>query len=326
MTKLRGFSGPVEDLERAWPETLAAADPYAGDERLSDPMDAARLERISAAWDLDAAALAAWDAEFLRVHGAVLDGRATVAELAAVAARHGLDVPFRSDRRSPVPVGRVLPDEVIADLAADLVPDLGLVAVDRVLGPWADLSPPRRVRRAASTVMAYAPLTRQGVRPAARARETKPLIALWIRSGLKAVHMAPPMLWRVQEDGSLEPRLPLAGGWRPTGPVSGLPPGADQVVGRAVHHKGGWWLACGLPVGPVPDDLSALMARLSVAGWRLRRHEPRLTWEDLLRDRGEVLYRALCEWGWHEWPEALWHSWQAWSASPDPWAADPKAS
>jgi hypothetical protein len=31
---------------------------------------------------------------------------------------------------------------------------------------------------------------------------------------------------------------------------------------------------------------------------RLRRHERRLTWEDLLRERAEVVYRTACEWSW----------------------------
>ena len=44
---------------------------------------------------------------------------------------------------------------------------------------------------------------------------------------------------------------------------------------------------------------------------RLRRHDRRLTWEDLLRDRPEVLYRTACEWIWmHDGPDSTSRLWQ----------------
>lgn len=315
MTKMRGFSAPVPDTERAWPEVISAADPFAGDERLADPIPRERLVRIARARGLDVEALARADARFLAAWAGLLDGAGEVAELREAAGYLGLTAPFRHDWRSPHPARRVLSDGWLGETAEDLVPDVGELAPDRVLGPWADLDLPRRVRLAAASLMVYAPLTRQAVRPAARAREARPYLPLWVRNGLKAVFLAPPMLWRVEADGSLSPRLPLSETWIPEGPVLHAPLGLGDVLGRAVLGPEGWWLASALPLGEVPEDLGPVLARLEVAGWRQRRHSPRLTWEDLLRDRGEVLYRSLSEWSWHAWPESVWQSWQSWSAA-----------
>lgn len=315
MTKMRGFSSPVPDTERAWPEVLAAADPFAGDERILDPIPRERLERIARARGLDVALLARADARFLDAWARLLDGEAPMDELHEAALDLGLTTPFRHDWRSPHPARRVLSDGWLGETAEDLVPDVGVHAPDRILGPWADLDLPWRVRLSAASLLVYAPLSRQAVRPAARARDAKPHLPVWVRNGLKAVFLAPPMLWRVEADGSLSPRLPLSRTWTPEGPVLNAPRGVGDVLGRAVLSREGWWLASALPMGEVPEDLEPVLARMEVAGWRQRRHSPRLTWEDLLRDRGEVLYRSLCEWSWHAWPESVWQSWQSWSAA-----------
>ena len=319
MSKLRAFSGPVPDLERAWPEWLSLADPFAGDERVDDPIEPDRILRIAKAIGRDPVLLAEQDARFLRTYAQVLDGRATMDALAVDAEYLDLCAPFPHDWRRANPARKRLVDGWLGETAEDLVPDVGVHAPDRILGPWADMAVPRRVLLTAASLLVYTPLNRQSVRPAARARDSKPFLPLWIRNGIKAVFLAPPMLYRVAADGSLTPRLPLAEGWVPEGPVEGVPMGVGDVLGRAVLGQDGrWWLASALPLGEVPEDLDPVLGRLQIAGWRLRRHAPRLTWEDLLRDRAEVLYRTLCEWGWHQWPDSLWQSWQSWSAVAPP--------
>jgi hypothetical protein len=41
-----------------------------------------------------------------------------------------------------------------------------------------------------------------------------------------------------------------------------------------------------------------LVRRLDLELLRLRRRERRLSWEVMLRERSEVLYRTACEWLW----------------------------
>jgi hypothetical protein len=54
-------------------------------------------------------------------------------------------------------------------------------------------------------------------------------------------------------------------------------------------------LALRLPRGADPD---LLLTRLRLELWRERRHAPTLTWTDLLRHRGELVYRFAHELSW----------------------------
>ena len=108
-----------------------------------------------------------------------------------------------------------------------------------------------------------------------------------------AMMRAPTMLWWTEP---FEPALPLSDRWRPDTAVNGLPD-SPAFIGRIYCTPEGWHCCCVLPL-PVRPDPTALMARLRLELMRLRRFERRMTWEDLLRDRGEVVYRTLCEQLW----------------------------
>ena len=187
-------------------------------------------------------------------------------------------------------------DDVICDLAEDWVPSIGLLAPPRVLGPWAMLALPRRLRMFCGAVMSFSPVFPPSIRPMSRPGRTKPKVDGVIKSALIAVLRAPMMLWVPTVDGELEPLLPMARRSRPEGPVTGIPD-APAVLGRAVQHPDGWWLACALPL-PVRPDVSILQRRLELEYQRLRRHDRRMTWEDILRDRSELVCRTVCEWLW----------------------------
>ena len=102
------------------------------------------------------------------------------------------------------------------------------------------------------------------------------------------------MIWCIGGGDTVRPHLPLAPLAVPDGPVAGLPT-TPAVVGRAVRTPDGWRLVAGLPMPQVPPA-DPVRARLKLELIRLRRRERRLTWEDLLRERSEVLYRTACEW------------------------------
>ena len=103
------------------------------------------------------------------------------------------------------------------------------------------------------------------------------------------------MLWRTE---GVEPLLPISDRWLPEGPVSGLPE-TPSFVGRIYKTPDGWQCCCVLPLPLLPDP-GPLQARIHLELMRLRRFERRISWEDVLRDRGEVLYRSVCEQLWLE--------------------------
>lgn len=287
---------------------LAPRDPWAGDEVLDDPVGSEYRGQPIAPDD-------EWDRRFRAAYRAVLDGRAPLSAVEEPARRLGIAGPVRHDRRPATSAPRAVADGVLADIVEDLVPDIGMIAPDRVLGPWADLAVPRPIRVVAAAVMAFAPLLEPAVTAVARHTKAKPRPSVVERRAIAAIRMAPPCLWRVER---LRPLLRVAPGFVPEGPVDFA--GAPFAIARAVPVPEGVHLACALPLPHAPPP-EVLERRLRLEYLRQRRHERRLTWEDLLRTRGEVLYRTACEWSYLHDAHALWDCWSRWS--PDA-AASPR--
>ena len=116
-----------------------------------------------------------------------------------------------------------------------------------------------------------------------------------VRQTLRVMARTPPMLWKVKGH-TLEPMLPLGERFMARGPIAGLP-NVPAVIGRAIATKQGTYLAATLPLMRMPPA-DVIHRRLWLEYLRLRRRERRLSWEDLLRERGEVLYRSCFEWLW----------------------------
>jgi hypothetical protein len=65
-------------------------------------------------------------------------------------------------------------------------------------------------------------------------------------------------------------------------------------VGRPYRVGDGWAWSCVATLPRAPDT-DVLLRRLRLELWRERTRERRMTFEDLLRHRPEVLYRAAFE-------------------------------
>jgi hypothetical protein len=184
---------------------------------------------------------------------------------------------------------------VLTDIVEDWTADAPAFGADSVLGPWGEARPvPRRVRALAAAVLCLSPIIAQRVRPVTRYLRDEPPPPPRLRESLLAVLHAPACLWANEGGGRLRPLIPFSPRLLPTGPVLGLPE-APAYVGRVLEGPRGWWMALALPLPAAPES-AILTRRMDLEMLRLRRHERRLTWEDLLRDRAEVLYRSSCEW------------------------------
>jgi hypothetical protein len=294
VTRLHTPFALPDELEKAWPTELTAMDPHAGDERLPDPASHEAYAAYARPPLLDAAGHRRWDGEFLERYGQILDGAAPYAAIEPAAEALQVLAPPTHDRRPPHVANEFVPDPTIADFCEDWLPDITLFCGERVFGPYGMGCGRDRLRTAAA-VMCFSPLIPPSVRPVTRVCRSSPKPSRSLRGGMIGVLRSPAMLWRVEGE-RLVPVLPLGERFRPPGPVACLPEG-EAVVGRAVQGPDGWWLACGIGLSRLPPA-EALMPRLMLELYRLRRHERRYTWEDLLRDRGELLYRSVCEWLW----------------------------
>lgn len=310
-------------LEHSWPEIVAPADPWAGDERLHERgswEDLSTHGAVAQAEDLTQAQQEAWDDAFCHQYAAVLDGRAPWGATDRAGQALGLLAPRAHDRRPVRPAPYTLPDEALAHIVEDRLPDVR-VLLERALGPFAELHLPPRVVTAGAAILGKAPLLRAGVRCYERLLKDKPKPPAAHRAVLRAVLNAPAMLWRL--DGPrATPLLPLSNHYRPDDPwlaptwrlghpLPDLLEGVPAVVALGIHTPDRFWLAGVVPFPRIPSP-QILLRRLTLEHQRLRRHDRRLTWEDLLRNRPEVLYRTACEWSWkHVGPEPTLACWRA---------------
>jgi hypothetical protein len=298
MRRILGVAAPDPGTERAWPLVQVATDMYAGDEAL--PMSGAHRDylthagRVSLQAPIDSGTYARLDAEFEQRYRAILDGEVDPSRIAVLAQKLLIWGPVRHDRRPLPEVPVAIDDALLAEMAENQLPQVGGIAPDRVLGPWADEPLPRWVRLVAAAVMCFAPEVPPGVPAWARSIKRRPRPDRETCIALRAVARIPPMLWIISDANTVRPHLPFAPHMVPDGPIAGLPD-TPAVIGRMVPAPTGWQLVAGLPLVQIPPA-GPLVARLQLELLRLRRRERRLTWEDLLRQRGELLYRAASEW------------------------------
>jgi hypothetical protein len=258
------------------PTILNPGDPASGDESL--PWDGGLASFRHAGGTASPEELAAKEAEFEALLLDVLGGRRpwSSPELRDAIAWLRLDVPVRHDRRPPRIAEQVVPDEVLSDVAEDLMPDVALMG-ERVTGD------DRPLTVVMAAVLFFVPFTEDSRRPLdwwADEETDRPLV----RSA-RVIDGAPPCLW---EDG--RPLIPLAELRRPDPATA--PRGI--YVGRAYRVADGWaWSSClHLPRRPDPRVVER---RMHVELLRYHLHDRRRTWEDALRQSPEVLYRICCE-------------------------------
>jgi hypothetical protein len=299
MKTVRSIVGRHPDQDTASPHRLTAYDPYCGDEALLWPGDYDDYLRHSARVGspplLDSAEYTALDLEFERVYRDILDGSAPWSAIEPLTEPLLIAGAIKHDGRPPGRVMCMVDDVTLADISENQLPQVGLVGPDRILGPWSDESLPAWVRVQMGAIMAFVPEVDPGVPPWARAIKRKPRPETTIRQSLRVMARTPPMLWAVQGD-TLSPMLPLGKHFIPVGPVQGVPP-VPAVIGRVVASEQGYFLAASLPLmRRPPADL--ITRRIRLEWLRLRRRERRLSIEDTLRERSEVLYRSCLEWLW----------------------------
>lgn len=256
------------------PTVLNAGDPCAGDEAIFRPGSAANYAEFVAG-PLTASELAVLE---LGLHDCIqgwLAGSVPFAAIEPHLAALGIEAELRHDSRPLLPATVELPDNVLADVVEDEVPDAA-VLVERITGD--PFSRPTVGQMAALAWVESLGPNRRAVDAWADDERDRPLVATMNR-----VDRAPPCLY---VDGV--PQLPLN---RKFVPESG-PKGT--YVARAYLVGSRWCFSSKVDLPSLPN-LAVLRQRLTVELWRLRTIERRSTWEDVLRRRSEVLYRAAIE-------------------------------
>ncbi len=258
------------------PELLSPGDPLSGDEVLFRAGSYASYQLYGGV--APPATVTAWERALHAACVEVLQGARPWSdpELAEVARALRVDHPIVHDRRPPRVATRAVPDDALADATEDVLPDCG-VTCERVLGA------PGAVSVLAAAVLAFVPFDRSGRRPIDWWTDEEPDRTLAVAA--RVVDASTPGLFR---DGVST--LPRPSRLCPDPATA--PPGV--VVGRPYRVGDGWAWSCVAALPRVPDP-DILLRRLRLELWRERTRERRMTFEDLLRHRPEVLYRAAFE-------------------------------
>lgn len=291
--KLQGFIGLAAEQLHAWPEALCPEDPYCGDEVLDQTGNYANYCVFSSGEKISQGEHDEADSMFCASLRKILIGQDAYDELNQAAMALQIDFPATHDRRPARVAPFVLAESRLSDIVENWVPDIGVMAPDRVLGPWSDEPLSDWLRALCGRVFCFSPVLYPTIRPMGRESKSRPRPDLDTRRVLIAMMRAPTMLWW---SDPVTPALPISDRWIPDGQVSGVPE-APAFVGRIYKTPEGWQTCCVLPLAIRPDPIP-LKERIRLELMRLRRFERRVTWEDVLRDRGEVLYRSVCEQLW----------------------------
>ena len=256
------------------PTILNAGDPSAGDESGFRPSDPANYAEFVGG-PLAARELHAMERAFHEVVQAWLAGEGPFEALLPFVDLLVLDPFEHHDKRPILPADVPLPDSVLADIVEDEVPDGG-VLVERITGD------PYRMgtvgEMAAVAWLETLGKNRRAVDAWADDERDRALVRTMNR-----IDRAPPCLY---VDGVAQ--LPLN---RKMIPACG-PPGVYVARGYLVGTE--WAFSSKVDLPAVPEA-APLLRRLRVELWRLRVFERRCTWEDCLRQRSDVVYRAASE-------------------------------
>ena len=265
---------PIPERDVA-PAVLCAADPCAQDEALPLPIPEAGAGggAASAGAGVDLRALAGAISRLLS--GAEVATPARLAEVAAATAALGLADPLPLPPAPPW-LDREIPDGMLAAIAEDFAPEIGVLA-ERLHGdPW------RALDEVTAAALCFVPVLGGGLRPLdcwAAERPDRGLVA-----AVRRLDQAPPWIWR-----------PEGGGWAPVRweEEAALPAGC-RIGRRYLHPRapdGAWSGAFDLPAG-LPLRSAARRIRLSAWLQQLYRQG---TPAELLRARPELRYRAVLE-------------------------------
>ena len=253
--------GISADLRSSWPIEQDVIDPWAGDELSFSQDNEAYIQALYCPHKRE---------DYL--HQAEKQGLKTLPY-------HDRSIVHQSES--------ILKDKELAAISEDWVPDIGIFAEERVLGPFA---PNHKLRTLCGAVLCFSSLLRHNFTPAGQYGSLKSRKKGTIDLGIQA--KTPAMIWNINPNQTVTPLLPIEERYIPTTVLSTLP-NTPFMVARIVHTKQGYKLCSVLPLPQASSKY--IFHRIQLEWIRLQYHNRYIYWEDMLRFRSELLYRCSLE-------------------------------
>lgn len=230
------------------------------------------------------------DSLFLSQYSKLLKPGMSIVNIKDTASKLQLNMNPFLENSAPKIATTDISNQLLADIAEDLLPDIGCYATERVFGPMA--SEARECKVLAGAILSTSPYLEQGVTTAGRTCSRKPKPSVDKSHSIMAISKTPVMFWKIFSNRTVKPMLPLSSSYCPLQPISCLPD-SSHMIARMVFTNNGPKPYFVLPIPELNVDI--LYARLWLEWLRVQRHSSNIYWEDLLRYRSELLYRSSCE-------------------------------
>jgi len=249
-------------------------------------------QRTSSAHSRDA--FAVLEEEFLQMYQDCIDGQSYNEENWRLWSNiNALSFAPHHEIAKPLQAESYIPIQYLSDLSEDYIPAIGLFSDSFILGPLADTLIPSVLRQLAGAICSTLPLLPYKHSAASKAFEQRPKLPLHIHQSLSAHCRYPFMLWKIQENQAT-PLLPISPQYIPTKPVT-LLPNTSFMIGKIIQVNEQWVAHFVFPIRQLNHLDENLRIRLQVEWLRAQRHCSNLVFDDILRERADILYRYAVE-------------------------------
>lgn len=192
---------------------------------------------------------------------------------------------------APVPAQTLLSLELMSDICEDYVPHIGLFIDDLMWGGLGEQSLWPLGGAIASTL----PLLKHSHCALYKMAEQHPRLRDKLHKSLTAHHRTPTMLWE-KSGNTVTPMLKIGQQYIPTHVENLNEIAGKYFIAKMIHlpTEGPWKanFVLSVPEQNVHELQAFLQVRLLIAWFRYRRHNHKICFEDILRERSDLIYRS----------------------------------
>ena len=264
----------------SWPTEFALSDQDAGDfaiiqpsKRLSDTQEKAFTEHY---------------------HNAILCGSSLELQNWATKANMHTEIKHETDPCAEAKIP--LSNAFLSDVCEDYLPQIGLYSTDLIAGSkhYRFRSESAETKQLCGAVCSTLPLLKNGQSALSKLFEQRPKSPKQIHVSLCSHRKTPASIWQ-RTNTEIRSLLPLAAQY--------LPSKNSTIKTETTHSfliakliclgENTWQTVLEHPIVYSMEDVKLVYERLLIEWIRYLRHSPTLHWEDLLRDRADLIYRNL---------------------------------
>ena len=266
-------------MRTAWP-TLNVMEPMSGDFGVLQSPTAVNIAKH--------------DATFFDLYKrAIMEGEFSTIEWTQWANLCHIPITPWIENSAPVRAQTLLSLELMSNICEDYIPHIGLFMDELLWNGQNRLDLWMLGGAIASTL----PLLKHSHCPLYKISEQQPKLRESLHKSLTAHHRTPTMLWQREGDTAI-PMLPIGKQYIPD-KVDNLDSIHSQFfIAKIIYMTGDtshWNANFILPVSreSVFELQSFLQTRLLIAWFRYRRHNNKICFEDILRERSDLIYRSI---------------------------------